>query len=125
MSDHECAHGAPRIPPLVVCADAIECFPEFFVAFGLEQVAQRLLVCFDLSPPRCRRRHVTAGTYIFCDLTTEYDTCCRRDWFDFQRLAKSSGADGVMICGDFNMTPDSALYHYMVKGALVVDGLNR
>eukprot|EP00903_Cladosiphon_okamuranus_P015669 g14470.t1 len=42
-----------------------------------------------------------------------------------ERLAKSSGADGVMICGDFNMTPDSALYHYMVRGALAVDGLNR
>ncbi|CAM9293577.1 unnamed protein product [Ectocarpus sp. 12 AP-2014] len=41
------------------------------------------------------------------------------------RLAKTSGADGVMICGDFNMTPDSALYHYMVKGAVEVDGLNR
>ena len=30
-----------------------------------------------------------------------------------------------MICGDFNMTPDSALYHYMVRGSLAVDGLNR
>ncbi|CAM9804969.1 unnamed protein product, partial [Scytosiphon promiscuus] len=42
-----------------------------------------------------------------------------------ERLAKTSGADGVMVCGDFNMTPDSALYHYMVKGALNIDGLNR
>ncbi|CBJ48564.1 hypothetical protein Esi_0025_0149 [Ectocarpus siliculosus] len=41
------------------------------------------------------------------------------------RLARTSGADGVMICGDFNMTPDSALYHYMVKGAVDMDGLNR
>lgn len=30
-----------------------------------------------------------------------------------------------MICGDFNMTPDSALYNYMVRGALDMDGLNR
>lgn len=42
-----------------------------------------------------------------------------------ERLAKTSGADGVMICGDFNMTPDSALYHYMVAGAIDMDGLNR
>lgn len=33
-------------------------------------------------------------------------------------------ADGVIICGDFNMTPDSALYHYMVNGELDLDGLN-
>lgn len=31
----------------------------------------------------------------------------------------------MMICGDFNMTPDSALYHYMVRGSLAADGLNR
>ncbi|CAM9847920.1 unnamed protein product, partial [Ectocarpus sp. 8 AP-2014] len=42
-----------------------------------------------------------------------------------QRLARTSGADGVMVCGDFNMTPDSALYHYVVKGAVDMDGLNR
>eukprot|EP00752_Nemacystus_decipiens_P007761 g6935.t1 len=42
-----------------------------------------------------------------------------------ERLSNSSRADGVMICGDFNMTPDSALYHYMVRGSLAVDGLNR
>lgn len=41
------------------------------------------------------------------------------------RLALSSKADGVLICGDFNMTPDSALYHYMIKGELDVDGLDR
>lgn len=45
--------------------------------------------------------------------------------FHLQRLARTSGADGVMICGDFNMTPDSALYHYMVRGAVDMDGLNR
>lgn len=41
------------------------------------------------------------------------------------RLAQNSGANGVIVCGDFNMTPDSALYHYMVKGKLQVDGLDR
>lgn len=41
------------------------------------------------------------------------------------RLSKHSKADGVVICGDFNMTPDSALYHYMVEGELDVHGLNR
>lgn len=41
------------------------------------------------------------------------------------RLSKSLRADGVIICGDFNMTPDSAFYHYMVKGELSVDGMNR
>ncbi|CAM9881810.1 unnamed protein product [Ascophyllum nodosum] len=42
-----------------------------------------------------------------------------------ERLAESSRANGVIICGDFNMTPHSALYHYMVKGELNVDGLSR
>lgn len=41
------------------------------------------------------------------------------------RLAERSGADAVIVCGDFNMAPDSALYHYMVNGELNVDGLNR
>lgn len=41
------------------------------------------------------------------------------------RLAERSDASGVVVCGDFNMTPDSALYHYMVKGELDVNHLNR
>ncbi|CAN0400311.1 unnamed protein product, partial [Laminaria digitata] len=40
-------------------------------------------------------------------------------------LSRSCKADGVIICGDFNMTPDSACYHYMTKGELHVDGMNR
>lgn len=42
-----------------------------------------------------------------------------------RRLSRRSEADGVIICGDFNMTPDSACYHYMIKGELHVDGMNR
>lgn len=39
-------------------------------------------------------------------------------------VLKRVRADGIIICGDFNMTPDSALYHYMVNGELDLDGLN-
>ncbi|CAM9846707.1 unnamed protein product, partial [Hapterophycus canaliculatus] len=52
-----------------------------------------------------------------------YARACGETSTSTRRTPKSSGADGVMICGDFNMTPDSALYHYMVEGAVNMDGL--
>jgi hypothetical protein len=34
-------------------------------------------------------------------------------------------ADAVLLCGDFNLTPDSALYSYISTGALPLHGLDR
>lgn len=63
---------------------------------------------------------LTGLVHQYTSLPDKFDATCHR-----RRLSRSSKADGVIICGDFNMTPDSACYHYMVKGELLVDGMNR